>query len=101
MRDRENGMGVGGGDPKQVHREIEPQETARQSLQAYQHCGFVLNTFRHTCLTRWATFMDPDTLAYLAGHYDFSTHAAVHPQAHKAREAITDFQRQALRTGHN
>ena len=34
---------------------------------------FPLYTFRHTCLTRWAAFMDPYTLAYLAGHSDFST----------------------------
>jgi integrase len=34
---------------------------------------FVLYTFRHTCLTRWAAYMDPYTLAYLAGHSDFST----------------------------
>lgn len=39
-------------------------------------------TFRHTCLTRWAAVMDPYTLAYLAGHKDFSTtRRYVHPQA--------------------
>ncbi|HEY3439456.1 MAG TPA: site-specific integrase [Paludibaculum sp.] len=37
-------------------------------------------TFRHTVLTRWARKMDPYTLAYLAGHSDFSTTKRyVHP----------------------
>ena len=50
---------------------------------------FPVYTFRHTCLTRWAAFMDPYTLAYLAGHSDFSTTKRyVHPQAHTIREAI-------------
>lgn len=50
---------------------------------------FVLYTFRHTCLTRWAAYMDPYTLAYLAGHSDFSnTRRYVHPQAHTIREAM-------------
>jgi len=51
--------------------------------------AFVLYTFRHTCLTRWAAYMDPYTLAYLAGHSDFSTtRRYVHPQAHTVREAM-------------
>ena len=50
---------------------------------------FVLYTFRHTCLTRWAAYMDPYTLAYLAGHSDFSTtRRYVHPQADTIREAM-------------
>jgi len=45
---------------------------------------FPLYTFRHTCLTRWAF-----TLAYLAGHSDFSTtRRYVHPQAHTVRNAM-------------
>jgi integrase len=48
-----------------------------------------LYTFRHTCLTRWAAFMDPYTLGYLAGHSDFATTKRyVHPQAHTIMEAI-------------
>ena len=48
-----------------------------------------LYTFRHTCLTRWAAFMDPYTLGYLAGHSDFATTKRyVHPQAHTVLEAI-------------
>jgi integrase len=35
--------------------------------------GFPLYTFRHTYVTRWAAYMDPYTLGYLAGHEDFST----------------------------
>lgn len=50
---------------------------------------FPLYTFRHTCLTRWAAFMDPYTLAYLAGHSDFSTtRRYVHPQVQTVRDAI-------------
>lgn len=50
---------------------------------------FPLYTFRHTCLTRWAAYMDPYTLGYLAGHGDFSTtRRYVHPQAHTVLEAI-------------
>ena len=50
---------------------------------------FPLYTFRHTCLTRWAEYMDPYTLAYLAGHSDFSTtRRYVHPQAETIRAAM-------------
>jgi|SRR5579872_5749943 len=46
--------------------------------------AFPLYTFRHTCLTRWAGHMDPYTLAYLAGHSDFSTTKRyVHPQTQR------------------
>ena len=50
---------------------------------------FPLYTFRHTCLTRWAKEMDPYTLAYLAGHSDFSTTKRyVHPEAETVRAAM-------------
>jgi integrase len=50
---------------------------------------FTLYTLRHTCLTRWAAHMDPYTLAYLAGHSDFSTTKRyVHPQAETVRAAM-------------
>lgn len=50
---------------------------------------FPLYTFRHSCLTRWAAFMDPYTLGYLAGHSDFATtRRYVHPQADTIRDAI-------------
>ncbi len=50
---------------------------------------FNLYTLRHTCLTRWAAYMDPYTLAYLAGHSDFSTTKRyVHPQADTVRSAM-------------
>jgi integrase len=65
---------------------------------------FVLYTFRHTCLTRWAAFMDPYTLAYLAGHSDFSTtRRYVHPQADTIREAIERARkaRGGHKTGHS
>ncbi len=51
--------------------------------------AFTLYTLRHTCLTRWAAHMDPYTLAYLAGHSDFSTTKRyVHPQADTVRAAM-------------
>jgi hypothetical protein len=50
---------------------------------------FTLYTFRHTCLTRWAEVMDPYTLAYLAGHADFSTTKRyVHPQTETVVAAL-------------
>ena len=50
---------------------------------------FTLYTFRHTCLTRWSAHMDPYTLAYLAGHSDFSTTKRyVHPQTDTVRAAM-------------
>jgi integrase len=51
--------------------------------------AFPLYTFRHTCLTRWAEYIDPYTLAYLAGHSDFgTTRRYVHPQAQTIRDAM-------------
>jgi integrase len=51
--------------------------------------AFTLYTLRHTCLTRWSAHMDPYTLAYLAGHSDFSTTKRyVHPQAETVRAAM-------------
>jgi integrase len=61
---------------------------------------FVLYTFRHTCLTRWAAHMDPYTLAYVAGHSDFSTTKRyVHPQPHTVREAMERAREE--QAGHN
>ena len=62
--------------------------------------SFPLYTFRHTCLTRWAAYMDPYTLAYLAGHSDFSTtRRYVHPQAQTVRDAME--RARAGRGGHS
>ena len=48
-----------------------------------------LYTFRHTCLTRWSSHMDPYTLAYFAGHSDFATtRRYVHPSMESGREAM-------------
>ncbi|MCC6486387.1 MAG: tyrosine-type recombinase/integrase [Candidatus Hydrogenedentes bacterium] len=45
--------------------------------------------FRHTCLTRWSTQMDPYTLAYFAGHSSFvTTKRYVHPNMETGREAM-------------
>lgn len=71
---------------------IEKSSLKKQHPKAYklaEVAEFPLYTFRHTCLTRWAAFMDPFTLGYLAGHSDFATTKRyVHPQAHTIREAI-------------
>jgi integrase len=45
--------------------------------------------FRHTCLTRWSSHMDPYTLAYFAGHSDFgTTRRYVHPNMDTGRAAM-------------
>jgi len=71
---------------------IEPSSLQGQHAKAYilgKVPHFPLYTFRHTCLTRWAPFMDPWTLAYLAGHRDMSiTKRYVHPQEYSTRAAI-------------
>jgi integrase len=71
---------------------IEPSSLQGQHAKACKLGGvehFPLHTFRHTCLTRWAPFMDPWTLAYLAGHRDMSiTKRYVHPQEYSTRAAM-------------
>jgi integrase len=71
---------------------IEPSSVQKQHAKACllaKLSHFPLYTFRHTCLTRWAPFMDPWTLAYLAGHRDMSiTKRYVHPQEYNTRAAI-------------
>jgi len=64
-----------------------------------QFQGFELYTLRHTCLTRWAPYMDPWTLAYLAGHRDMNiTKRYVHPQEQTIRAAMD--RAQAANGGH-
>src|SRR5205823_9274127 len=71
---------------------IEKSSLKKQHPKAHklaQVPDFPLYTFRHSCLTRWAAYMDPYTLGYLAGHSDFATtRRYVHPQAHTILEAI-------------
>jgi len=70
-------------------RTIDDQETAREAIQEAGITPFVLYALRHTCLTRWAAHMDPYTLAFLAGHADFSTTKRyVHPQQETALAAM-------------
>ncbi len=82
---------------------IEPSTLQGQHAKAcalVKIAHFPLYTFRHTCLTRWAPFMDPWTLAYLAGHRDMSiTKRYVHPQEYSTRAAM-EKARLAL-SGHN
>jgi len=82
---------------------MEKSTLKKQHPQACELSGvtlFPLYTFRHTCLTRWAAYMDPYTLAYLAGHSDFSTtRRYVHPQAHTVRAAME--RARAGESGHN
>ena len=62
----------------------EKSTTKKQHAKACKLAGvdfFVPYTLRHTCLTRWSEYMDPYTLAYLAGHSDFATtRRYVHPR---------------------
>jgi integrase len=71
---------------------IEPSSLQGQPAKACKLAKlehFPIYTFRHTCLTRWAPFMDPWTLAYLAGHRDMSiTKRYVHPQEYSTRAAM-------------
>jgi integrase len=71
---------------------VEKSTLKKPHLKAYKLAkvaAFPLYTFRHTCLTRWAEYMDPYTLAYLAGHSDFgTTRRYVHPQAQTIRDAM-------------
>jgi integrase len=71
---------------------IEQSTLRRQHEKACTVAGlnhFPFYTFRHTCLTRWSQCMDPYTLAYFAGHGDFSTtRRYVHPNMESARAAI-------------
>jgi integrase len=71
---------------------VEKSTLKKPHLKAYtlaKVAAFPLYTFRHTCLTRWAEYMDPYTLAYLAGHSDFgTTRRYVHPQAQTIRDAM-------------
>jgi integrase len=71
---------------------IEKSSLKKQHAKACQLAKiepFPFYTFRHTCLTRWAAYMDPYTLAYLAGHSDFSTtRRYVHPQVQTIRDAM-------------
>jgi integrase len=71
---------------------IEKSSLKKQHRKAIKLCkveAFTLYTLRHTCLTRWSAHMDPYTLAYLAGHSDFSTTKRyVHPQAETVRAAM-------------
>ena len=61
----------------------------RKALKLAKVEAFTFYTLRHTCLTRWSVHMDPYTLAYLAGHSDFSTTKRyVHPQADTIRAAM-------------
>jgi integrase len=77
---------------------LQGQHAKASKLAKVEH--FPIYTFRHTCLTRWAPFMDPWTLAYLAGHRDMSiTKRYVHPQEYSTRAAM-EKARVAL-SGHN
>lgn len=71
---------------------IEPSSLKKQHEKAIEQSGveaFVLYTLRHTCLTRWAEYMDPWTLGYLAGHESMeTTKRYVHPQAATVQRAL-------------
>jgi len=72
---------------------IEGSTLKKQQANALEICGvepFVLYTLRHTCITRWAKYMDPFTLHVLAGHTDMNTtERYVHPNEEHIREAMS------------
>jgi len=76
---------------------IEGSTLKKQHAAALKASGvspFVLYTFRHTCITRWAKHMDPFTLHVLAGHTDMNTTKRyVHPSEADIREAMDKVQR--------
>jgi integrase len=66
---------------------VRGQHAKARRLSKVEH--FPIYTFRHTCLTRWAPFMDPWTLAYLAGHRDMSIAKRYgYPQEFSTRAAM-------------
>ena len=72
---------------------VEASTLKKQHSAALKASGvlpFVLYTFRHTCITRWAKHMDPFTLRVLAGHTDMNTTKRyVHPSDEDIREAMS------------
>lgn len=78
---------------------IEASTLKKQHAAALKKSGvapFVLYTFRHTCITRWAKHMDPFTLHVLAGHTDMNTTKRyVHPSDADILEAM-----EKVRGGH-
>ena len=66
---------------------LKKQHTA--ALEASGVAPFVMYTFRHTCITRWAKYMDPFILHVLAGHADMNTTKRyVHPSDTDILEAM-------------
>jgi integrase len=78
---------------------IEASTLKKQHAAALKASGvapFVLYTFRHTCITRWAKHMNPFTLHILAGHTDMNTTKRyVHPSEADVLEAM-----ERVRSGH-
>ncbi len=63
------------------------------ALELSEVTPFVIYTFRHTCITRWAKHMDPYVLHVLAGHTDMNTTKRyVHPDETTIREAMAKVQ---------
>ncbi len=77
---------------------IKGQHARACTLAGIEH--FVPYTCRHTCLTRWASVMDPYVLAYVAGHSDFATtRRYVHPRSETVLAAMQ--KAREVRGGHN
>jgi hypothetical protein len=94
-------MGIPSTDRHRPFRKVHLEKQHKNAVVSAKVEPFTLYTFRHTCLTRWAAFMDPYTLAYLAGHSDFSTtRRYVHPQTDSVRAAI-EKARGGHRIGHS
>jgi integrase len=65
------------------------QKQHAKALKAGQVVPFDLYTLRHTCLTRWAQWMNPYVLHIVAGHADMKTTLRyIHPSDADVSEAI-------------
>ncbi len=83
-----------------------------RALKSSAVARFVIYDMRHTCLTRWAKYLDPFTLKKLAGHQSLSTtmkyihlnESDSEARLHEAREKIANEQDEAQgrhKSGHN
>jgi integrase len=81
---------------------IEPSSIRKQHAKALKASGvavFELYVMRHTCLTRWAKWMDPFTFHRVAGHADMKTTMRyVHPSDADMDEALV--KARAVQSGH-
>jgi integrase len=77
-----------------------------RALKASEVSPFVIYDLRHTCLTRWARYMDPFTLKKLAGHESLETtmryvHLNERDSDAKLLDTRDKLARESVQTPHN